>query len=357
MIQVVLMNLILVIITVLLVVADSLLVKYGECKIVINKEKTIHVTGGEYLLSSLVSNKIYIPSACGGKATCGHCKIKVLSGAGSILPTEEVFITRQERNSGLRLACQVKIKGIVEIYIPEYLLETQQYTGIVVKKENLTHDIKYIKINLQSPNTIKFKPGQYIQLKIPGTDEFRAYSIASAPYDANTIELIVRLVPGGLCSTYVHSVLEVGDKVTFTGPFGEFFLREESSKDIICIGGGCGMAPIRSILYYLKEHNMPRKVIYFFGARAKRDLFYTEELKELERKYPNFKYIPALSEPKADDRWEGETGLITQVVERYVHDASNSEAYLCGPPPMIEAAIKVLTKKGIKQENIYYDKF
>jgi len=155
----------------------------------------------------------------------------------------------------------------------------------------------------------------------------------------------------------VHKVLEENEEVIFTGPFGEFFLREDSLRKIICIGGGCGMAPLRSIIYSLAKRNMPREVIFFFGARAKRDLFYTEELKDLEKRFPNFKYIPALSEPQPQDRWEGETGLITQVVERYIHKAVDSEAYLCGPAPMIDAAIKVLTKKGLEEKYIYYDKF
>lgn len=373
MIPIILMNLILVIITILLSIADSFLVKYGECKIVINKEKTLSVAGGDHLLNSLVSNKIFIPSACGGKATCGHCKTKVLSGAGSILPTEEVFMSSSEKKQGIRLACQVKIREDIEIYIPEHLLSAQEYTAAVEEITDITHDIKFIKLKLVSPETIKFKPGQYIQLKIPGTDEFRAYSIASSPNRDDSLELTIRLVPGGLCSTYVHRAMDVGDNVIFTGAFGEFSVKEDSEKDIICIAGGCGMAPIRSIILYLAEKNMPRKLMYFFGARTKRDLFYTEELKQIEKKYPNFKYIPALSEPKASDKWDGEVGLITQVVERYLDVYLNGryevylsgryegarvlESYLCGPPPMIDAAMKVLAKKGVHMENIYYDKF
>jgi Na+-transporting NADH:ubiquinone oxidoreductase subunit F len=196
-----------------------------------------------------------------------------------------------------------------------------------------------------------------MQFKIPETDEFRAYSIASPPSEDNLIELIVRLIPSGLCSTYIHEVLDINDQITLTGPFGDFYLREDSERNIICIGGGCGMAPIRSILKHLAERNMPRKVMYFFGARSKKDLFFTEELFTLSRRFPNFKYIPALSEPKPQDNWEGETGLITQVVERIMPENGDTEAYLCGPPPMIDAAIKVLTQKGVEEIYIYYDKF
>ncbi len=351
------LNSILLLITVSLLIAERFFVPSGECEIIINKEKSFKIQPGSSLLSYLAEKKIFIPSACGGKATCGHCKIKVLSGGGDILPTEEVFITRSEKNSGIRLACQVKVKKSIEIYIPEHLFGAQEFEAVVTNLYDLTHDIKYVCLKLIKPEKISFKPGQYIQIKIPGTDEFRAYSIASPPSKQNIIELTVRLVPGGLCSTYIHQVMEIGDKVVLIGPFGDFYLREDSNRKIVAIGGGCGMAPIRSIIYYLKEKNMPRQFIYFFGARQRRDLFYTEELKKIEEEYPNFKFIPALSEPRPSDHWDGEVGLITQVVEKYLESGENTEAYLCGPPPMIDAAIKVLTKKGIPENYIYYDKF
>ena len=253
--------------------------------------------------------------------------------------------------------CQVKVKKDVEIYIPEYLLEAEEFETKVSYLEELTHDIKVVRLKLKSSSAIEFKPGQYVQFKIPGTDEYRAYSIGSSPYAKDEIELIIRLVPGGLCSTYVHTALEKDDGVTFTGPFGDFYLREDSQKDIIAIGGGCGMAPIRSIIYYLREKGMKRRFFYFFGARTTKDLFFTSELKKIETKFPNFKYIPALSEPSSKDKWEGEVGLITQVAEKYLDENREKEAYLCGPPPMIDAAIKVLSKKGVNPEHIYFDKF
>lgn len=350
-------NAILLGVAVILLIAERFFVTYGECSVTINGEKNIKVLGGDTLLTYLNINKIFIPSACGGKATCGFCKVKVLSGAGKILPTEEVYVTRQEKEEGIRLACQVKVKQDVDIYIPEYLLSAEEFELEVSNVTELTHDIKSIELKILNSKTIDFKPGQYIQFKIPGTDEYRAYSVASPPHINDRIELTIRLVPGGLCSTYVHKALEKGDKVVFTGPFGDFYLREDSNRDIIAIGGGCGMAPIRSIIYYLAEKGMPRKLFYFFGARTKKDLFYTEELQSLEKKFPNFKYIPALSEPTRRDKWEGEVGLITQVAEKYIDEKRENEAYLCGPPPMIDAAIRVLTKKGVASENIYYDKF
>lgn len=357
MIPILLMNAILVVIAMLLIIAEKFLVTYGECKITINKEKILTVEGGDSLLSYFAQNKIFIPSACGGKATCGYCKIEVLSGGGHILPTEEVFVPRKDRMKGVRLACQVKVKNDIDVLISPDLLEAQEIKIIVSQIKDLTSDIKHVILKLIEPASIKFKPGQYVQFKIPEADELRAYSIASHPSQSNIIELVVRLVPGGICSTYIHEILDVNDQITLTGPFGDFYLREDSSRDIVCIGGGCGMAPIRSILLHLAEQNMPRKLMYFFGARSKKDLFFTEELFALQRKFPNFRYIPALSEPKPQDNWDGETGLITQAVERMMHGNGNTEAYLCGPPPMIDAAIKVLTQKGVQEIHIYYDKF
>lgn len=349
-------NTILLTMALLLLTAEKYLVTYGECSVVINKEKTLKVMGGDNLLSYLNQHKIFIPSACGGKATCGFCKVKALSGAGTILPTEEVYVTREERAEGIRLACQVKVKQNVDIYIPEYLLGAEEFESEVLDIHELTDDIKILSFGVLNSKIVDFKSGQYIQFKIPGTDEYRAYSIASPSHIKDRIELIVRLVPGGLCSTYIHKALERFDIATFTGPFGDFYLRD-SHRDIIAIGGGCGMAPIRSILYYLLEKGMPRRFYYFFGARTRKDLFFTEELKDLEKKFRNFKYIPALSEPRRNDRWGGEVGLITQVAEKYIDSTRENEVYLCGPPPMIETAIRVLNRKGVKPENIYYDKF
>lgn len=350
-------NGILLLVVLALMLAEQYLITYKDCSININGENDIPVDGGDNLLSYLNTQKIFIPSACGGKATCGFCKCKVLRGGGDILPTEEVFITKKEAAEGTRLACQVKVKGQVEIMIPEYLMGAQEFKSRVIEMKDLTHDIKLVVLKIEDEKKIDFKPGQYLQFKIAGADEYRAYSIATSPIIRDRVELIIRLVPGGLCSNYVHKVLDKGDQVIFTGAFGDFYLQEESNKDIIAIAGGCGMAPIRSILYYEAAKGMPRKFYYFFGARTKKDLFYTEELKALEKKYPNFKYFPALSEPSPKDRWEGEVGLITKTVEKYVDKDTEKEAYLCGPPPMIDAANLVLMRKGVREEDIYYDKF
>jgi len=349
-------NGILLVIAILLLLAERFLVTYGECSLILNGDKNFNVQGGDNILSYLNQHKLFIPSACGGKATCGFCKVKVLSGGGHILPTEEVYIEKKESDEGMRLACQVKVKKDVEIYIPEYLLHAEEFTAKIFDILTLTHDIKLIRLKILG-KTIKFNPGQYIQFKIPGTDEYRAYSVASSPGVEDSIDLAIRLVPGGLCSAYIHKVLSENDEAVFTGPFGDFYLREDTDKDIVAIAGGCGMAPIRSILYYLAKQGMPRKFYYFFGARTAQDLFFTDELRDLEKKYSNFKYIPALSEPKPHDKWQGEVGFVTQVAEKYLDSKRSTEAYLCGPPPMIDAAVKVLTREGVNPEDIHYDKF
>jgi Na+-transporting NADH:ubiquinone oxidoreductase subunit F len=345
-------------ITLVLIALDRLLGGSGERVITINKQTKVPVLGDDTVLRALAENKIFIPSACGGKATCGACKFRLLDSDSEILPTEEAFLSAEERADGIRLACQVKVRGDMQIEIPDSLLTAREYVTVVEHVEDLTYDIKLIRCRLLESEEIDFKPGQYAQLRVPGMEDvIRAYSIASNPKDKDFFELIIRMVPKGLATTFVHKALEVGDRITVTGPFGDFYLREESNRDIVCIAGGSGKAPIRSIVHYLRDHGMPRKVQYFFGARSKRDLYYTEEFTGIAEEFPNFTYIPALSAPATEDNWDGETGLITDVLDRHTGDLSDTEAYLCGSPGMIDACIKVLTKHNIKPENIYYDKF
>ena len=241
----------------------------------------------------------------------------------------------------------------------EEYLSIREYQVEVVYNKPLTYDIKEVRFKLLEPKEIRFRPGQYLQFHIPaGKDEFvyRAYSISSQPSTPGEVELIVRLVPGGIGSTYIHN-LEKGDRVTISGPYGEFTLQENSRADVLCIGGGAGMAPLKSIIYSLFEKGTDRNVYLYFGVRAKKDLFYQEELEKLKKDNPNFHYCFALSSPDESDEWEGETGFIHLVLEKHIKDASNMEAYLCGPPVMTDAAIKVLKEKGIDKNNIYYDKF
>lgn len=350
-------NGLLLVIAVLLIIAEKYLITYGECKVIINKDKELEASGGENLLGCLSRYKIFVPSACGGKATCGFCKVQVNSGAGKVLPTEEPFLSREEIEKNIRLSCQVRIKGPVDISVPEYMLGAKEYESEVIEISSLTYDIKLLRLKLLNPTNITFKPGQYIQIRVPGTDDFRAYSVASTPDDNAVLDCIIRLVPGGLCSTYIHKALENHDKVIFTGAFGEFFLNEDSDKEIVGIAGGAGLAPIRAIAQYMANRGMKRKFTFFFGARSTKDLYMVDEFREMEKKYPNFKFIAALSEPKPQDKWNGETGFITQTADKYLDNITPKEFYLCGPPPMIDAALIVLKKKGIPPENILFDKF
>lgn len=348
---------ILLIIAGLLILADYLLGGGGDRTLIINEKKEIPVSGSDTLLNTLSDNKIFVPSACGGKATCGFCKVRVDEGGGEIKPTEEPFLSKEEKKNNVRLSCQIKIRENMKVSIPEEMLEAREYKAEVVKIEALTYDTNLVRFKLIEPSTMEFKPGQYAQLKVPGIDIIRAYSIASNPKNTNELEFIIRMVPKGQATTFVHKALIEGDKIILTGPYGTFYLQEDSKRDMICIAGGSGKAPIRSILSYMKDRGMKRKVKYFFGAVAKRDLYYTEEMRALEKEFENFTYIPALSEPAPEDNWEGEVGLITDVVDRHTEDLSEAEAYLCGSPGMINACIDVLNKHKIKEENVFYDKF
>ncbi|MFP4478690.1 MAG: NADH:ubiquinone reductase (Na(+)-transporting) subunit F [Candidatus Izemoplasmatales bacterium] len=348
---------ILIVITLFLIGANMLLGGAKMKTVTINKEKTIPVKDTDTLLNILSNNKIFIPSACGGKATCGFCKVQVLDGGGDVKPMEEPFLSDQEKQDNVRLSCQVKVQDDIKIAIPVSMLNAQEYTCEVINIKDLTYDIKLVQFKFINPKSMAFKPGQYAQLRVPGIEIIRAYSIASNPKMTDKIELIIRMVPKGKATTYVHRALELGDKVIVTGPYGDFYLQENSDRDIICIAGGSGKAPIRSILHYLKDQGMPRKVKYFFGARSKKDLYYTEEFVELAKEFKNFEYIPALSDPLPEDKWEGDVGLITDVVDRNTGDLSDSEAYLCGSPGMIDACIKVLNKHDIDPDNVFYDKF
>jgi len=347
------------VLAVIIIAAGKFLAEYGPCKITINGGKSLEVIGGESLLSSLFSGKIFIPSACGGRGSCGYCKVRVPEGGGMLLPTEKPYLTARESHDNIRLACQVKVKNNLMVEIPEEYLSIQEYKAAVLYSKALTYDIKEIRFRLLEPSEMRFRPGQYIQFHIPAESEaavYRAYSISSLPSTPGEVELIVRLVPGGIGSTYIHN-LKKGDKITLSGPYGEFFLREQSESEVLCIGGGAGMAPLKSIIYSLFEEKTSRKVKMYFGVRAKRDIFYLEEFDRLARENPNFDYCFALSSPDDASEWKGETGFIHLVIDRHISDASNIEAYLCGPPVMIDAAIKVLKEKGIDKASVYYDKF
>jgi Na+-transporting NADH:ubiquinone oxidoreductase subunit F len=344
-----------------LVVSEHYLANYGPCQVTINKDKQLTAQGGKSLLSLLAEEKIFIPSACGGRGTCGLCKLKVLKGGGSLLPTEEPYLDKQERESSVRLSCQVKVRNDMQIEGPAELLAIQEYACRCAKIVDLTHDIKLFRFELVQPATIDYVPGQYVQLRAPayekGTREvYRAYSIASDPAEKGVIDLIIRLVPGGICTTYCFEYLKEGDEVKINGPYGEFRLSETQAP-IIFIAGGSGMAPIKCILHQMKNSANQRKATYYFGANRVDELFLTEQMRRLESELASFRYVPVVARPEEGQAWDGQAGLVTEAVKREVKNASESEAYLCGSPGMIDASVKVLVELGMKEEKIFYDKF
>ncbi len=351
------------ILALLMVIADATIGNYGEVKILINndKEKELTVTGGKPLLTALKEKGIFIPSACGGRGSCGFCKVKVKNDIGEHLATELPWLNDKEIRENIRLSCQIKVKKNLEIEVPEEILNLKEYKTVVESLIDLTHDIKQVTLKLIDPPEISYRAGQFIQFEVPEyelTSEpiYRAYSMSSNPLDKTHIELEIRLVPNGICTTYVHKHLKVGDKVMVNGPYGDFYLRN-TDRDIVFIAGGSGMAPIKSILSNMRDTKNNRKAIYLFGARSKKDLFLVDYMRDIEKDLPNFKFIPALSQPDPSDNWTGETGLITIALDKHIKTGENLEAYLCGSPGMINACIDVLHKKGVPDELIYFDNF
>lgn len=347
--------------TILIMIANATIANYGEVQITVNKKKIFTVQGGKPLLATLAEQQLFIPSACGGRGSCGLCKVKVLEGGGQVLPTELPWLSREEIENSVRLSCQLKVKQDFSIQIPDELFSVRQYKGVVSGIRDLTHDIKEIKVTFDGSSELSFQAGQFIQIQVPEyelSDEsvYRAYSIASSPSDKKTIELEIRLVPDGICTTWIHKYLKEGDAITLNGPYGEFYLRD-SQRDIVCIAGGSGMAPIKAILSYMNEQKINRNTRYFFGARTASDLFLLDEMKQLEKEMASFRFIPSLSAPEKEDDWKGETGLVTEILDRHLKDGKNTEAYLCGSPGMIDACMRVLKDKGVPEDLIFYDKF
>ncbi|OHB81228.1 MAG: hypothetical protein A2Z38_01360 [Planctomycetes bacterium RBG_19FT_COMBO_48_8] len=281
------------------------------------------------------------------------------SGGGPLLPTETPYLTRKEIRSGVRLACQVKIREDIFVRIPEDYLNVKLYNATVESTRRLTYDIKEIRLKLDDSQEISQRPGQYVQVQAPSPDGpvFRAYSISSPAYEPTVVELVVRLVPGGIGSTYLHN-LNANDAVAFTGPYGDFYLNEDPSVEIICVGGGCGMAPMKNIIYTLYDRWPNRSCWLFFGCRTTEDIFYLEQFKDLERKHPHFHVIYALSDKlKPEEKWDGETGFIHLAADKHLEHGIPRQAFLCGPPLMIEAVTRVLEEKGLRPDDIFYDEF
>lgn len=393
----------------MLLYAKAKLIPAGDVNIIINGEedKPVVAQPGSSLLTVLSSQNVFLPSACGGGGTCAMCKCQVLDGGGDVLPTEMNHLTRKEAAEHWRLACQVKVRSDMTIKVPEEIFGIKKWECTVKSNDNVATYIKEFVVQLPEGEHLEFESGGYIQIDVPAitvnfkdelynipdrfkddydsydiwsltmkNDEpiFRAYSMANHPAEGNIVMLNIRLatppwdraknkwmdVNPGICSSYIFS-RKPGDKVTVSGPYGEFFIKP-TDKEMVYIGGGAGMAPLRSHIFHL-FHTMKtdRKVSYWYGGRSKRELFYTDEFRAIEKDFPNFQYNEALSEPKEEDNWTGYTGFIHQVVlDNYLSkhpEPEEIEYYLCGPPMMNAAVFKMLDNLGVPPDNIAFDDF
>lgn len=316
--------------------------------------------------STPIDQRIFIPSACGGKGTCGACKIVVTNDIGPVMPTEIPYLTKEELAASTRLACQVKLKTDIDIEIPEELFNIQQYKAMVTRIKQLTYDIREVYLELPETAKINYKAGQYCQFEVPPYRKvkeatFRAYSMSSHPQDSRGVEFLIRLVPDGIVTTYVHELLEEGQHVNVTGPFGEFHVRDTNAV-MVCVAGGSGMAPFKSVFNDMLQSGTftDREIWYFFGALTTKDMYYLDWLWKLDKEYENFHFVPALSNPQEGEKWSGEVGLITDVMDKYLKNKVNvepREGYLCGSPGMLDACMAVMRKNSMNPEKIYFDKF
>lgn len=391
----------------LLLYVKKKLTPSGVVTININSdEKVLTVEPGSTLLSTLGENGVFLPSACGGGGSCGMCRCQVLDGGGEILPTEVNFFTRKQQAAKWRLACQVKVKENMKIHVEEAVLGVKKWECEVVSNHNVATFIKEFVVKLPEGENLNFRSGGYIQIDVPKYDElkfsdfdveqqyredwdcmnmwelvtknpeptFRAYSMANHPAEGNIIMLNIRIATPpwdratgtfsklnpGICSSYIYS-MKPGDKITISGPYGEFFVKDTPNEKMF-IGGGAGMAPMRSHIFdqfLTKKTSVP--VTFWYGARSKREIFYEDQFHAIESDFPNFKFNIALSEPKPEDNWTGYKGFIHQVIlENYLsnHESPEDiEYYLCGPPMMTDAVTQMLDNLGVPAENIMYDNF
>ncbi len=386
----------------LLLIASSKLQPQGEVKISINNgSDSISVKPGTSLLSALSSKNIYLPSACGGGGTCAVCKCQVVDGGGDILATEKTHISRKDAQDNWRLACQVKVRNDLDIKVKDEVLSIKKWECTVKSNDNVATFIKELIVELPEGENLDFQSGGYIQIDIPKYEVdfnnfdihkeyhedwdkykiwdfkmkneeeiFRAYSMANHPAEGNIVMLNVRIatpppalwneVPPGIASSYIFD-LKPGDKVTISGPYGDFFIKD-TEREMVYVGGGAGMAPLRSHIFHL-FHTLKtgRKVSYWYGARSKREMFYDDHFKKIQDKFPNFEYHVALSDPMPEDNWKGFTGFIHQVVhDNYLKehdDPTEIEYYMCGPPMMNTAVTKMLEDLGVEEDMIDYDDF
>ncbi|MGM0673954.1 MAG: NADH:ubiquinone reductase (Na(+)-transporting) subunit F [Spirochaetota bacterium] len=349
-------------------VTDKIVNNYGDVVINVNEgTRELNVKGGGNLLVTLAEQGIFVPSACGGRGSCGECKVKVKNDIGPHMPTELPYLSQEQMSENIRVSCQVKVKEDIEIEIPEYLFNIQEMEGHVEAIRDVTHDIKEVHIGLAEGFEVSYRAGQYGQLEVPPYGKVkeptaRAYSMASNPTDKKHLEFLVRLVPGGIVTSYVHEQMQEGEKVKIVGPFGDFYVRETDAT-MICVAGGSGMAPFKSIFRERVEKGLmeERDIWYFFGARTSKDVFYLDWLYELDDTYERFHFVPALSEPEEGAEWRGATGLITEVLDDYLKNSiptdEAKEGYLCGSPGMLDACMEVMRSNEMTEDKIYFDKF
>ena len=400
--------LITIILTLLIIFVESKLVYKGKINININgyPENSIETQAGDTLLNTLNENEIFVPSGCGGGGTCGVCKCQVINGGGDLLPTEETHINRKQAKENWRLACQVKVKNNIEIKIPDEIFNVRKMECEVISNNNVSTYIKELNLKLPDGEILDFRAGGYVQIDVPKyqinfrqnievEQEYReewkenklfdlsiknseitsrAYSMANYPVENDIIKLNVRIatppwdkkkaqfkkVLPGICSSYIFG-LKPGDKVIVSGPYGEFFAKD-TDNEMVFIGGGAGMAPMRShILDQLLNLKSSRKMSYWYGARSLREIFYQNELDQLSKKYPNFSWNIALSEPVPDDKWTGYQGFIHKALyDNYLknhENPENCEYYICGPPMMLSAVLQMLDDLGVESKNILFDDF
>jgi propane monooxygenase reductase subunit len=325
----------------------------------------IEVKEEETVLNAAFRQGVSLTHGC-REGQCGACKSFLLDGDLEMAKYSTFALPEYESDEGYVLLCRSHVYSDAEIELINYDedilrlgIPIETFRTTVAAIEPLTHDIRRLVLKMNEPGkTLRFNAGQYASIRIPDSEEYRAYSMANTPRTTDQLEFIIKIFPGGLFSSLLDGGFTIGEEVEIKGPYGVFMLREKEPTDIICIGGGSGMAPLLSLLNDMAERSINRKATYFYGARTRKDLFYLDHLRELEDRLPGFRFIPALSLATEEDAWDGETGLITEVLDRHLDENQvTTQAYLCGPPPMIDAAIPVLIRKGISEERIFYDKF
>lgn len=337
-------------VTFLLGFADILFGSDQKLQIKINGEQTFSAAGGVSLLDALAEKEIFLPSACGGKGTCGHCKVQVESGGGAMLPTEEGLLSSHEKRDNVRIACQLRLREDMEINVPEHMLEVAEYITEVVEMEELSDLVRRVRLKFISPATFNFQTGQYIQILIPGYEEYRAYSIASPASRNDSLNLMIRYVPKGLSTTFVHKALQIGDKIRLTGPYGDQLTIDEGVEKVVLVAGGIGIAPFAGLVedVVIRDDIKEAKLIY--GVNLENEFIKYDRFQKLADKHDKFEYIQVVA---FDENWQGERGFVTDVLKKL--DLDGYKVYMCGPPPMVDASLKVLAGLNIKEENVFFE--